>query len=40
MYILKKEKLRLEVIHLHYNVLVTRHRRRWKIIELVTRNHW
>ena len=40
MYILKNEKLRLEVIQLHYNVLVTRHGRRWKIIELVTRNHW
>ena len=32
-YILKDEELRLEVIQLHYNVLVARYRSRWKIAE-------
>ena len=39
-YILKDEKLRTEIIQLHHNVLVVGYRRRWKTIELVTRNYW
>jgi len=39
-YIPKNEKLRIEIIQLHHNTLVARHRRRWKITELVTRKYW
>jgi len=39
-YIPKNEKLRLEVIQLYYNILVVEHEGRWKITELVIRNHW
>ena len=37
-YIPKDEKLRVEIIQLHYNMLVGGHRGQWKIVELVTRN--
>jgi len=39
-YVLKDEKLRAEVIQLHYNVLAAGHEGRWKTVELVTRNYW
>ena len=35
-----KNELRVEMIWLHHNVLTARHGRRWKMIELVTRNYW
>ena len=37
-YIPKDEELRAEVIQLDHDVLAAGHRRRWKIVELVTRN--
>ena len=39
-YILKNEELRAEIIWLYYNILVAEYKKRWKIIELVTRNDW
>ena len=39
-YMLKNEKLRIEIIWLHHNVLVVRHKKRWKTVELVTKNYW
>jgi len=39
-YVLKDEKLRVEVIWLYHDTLVERHRRQWKMTELVTRNFW
>ena len=39
-YILKDEELRVEIIWLHYDILVARHGGKWKMIELVTRNYW
>ena len=33
-------ELRGEVIQLYYDIPVGEHRRRWKTIELVTRNYW
>ena len=36
----KDEKLRIEIIWLHYNMLVAKHRERQKITELVIRNYW
>ena len=39
-YVVKGKKLRVEIIQLYYNVLVARHRRKQKIIELVIRNYW
>ena len=39
-YVLKDKKLRVEIIQLHHDVLVAEHERRWKTIELVTRNYW
>jgi len=38
-YILKDKELRLEVIWLHYNTPVARHKRRWKTMKLVIRNY-
>ena len=38
-YMLKDEELRVEVIWLHYDVLVAGHEGRWKITELVTRDY-
>ena len=37
---LKDEELREEVIWLHHDVLAAGHGRRWKTVELVTRNYW
>jgi len=37
-YVPKDEKLRTEIIRLHYNILVEEHRGQWKMVELVTRN--
>ena len=37
-YVSKDEKLRVEIIWLHYDMLVEGHREQWKTIELVTRN--
>jgi len=39
-YVLKNEKLRVEIIWLHHNILITGHRGKWKTTELVTRNYW
>jgi len=39
-YILKDEKLRIEIIQLYYNIPVAGHGERWKTTELVTRNNW
>jgi len=39
-YVLKYEILRVEIIWLHYDVLVAGHGGRWKMTELVTRNYW
>ena len=39
-YVLKDEELRIEIIQLHYNVLVIGYRRKQKTVELITRNYW
>ena len=39
-YMPKDEELRVEVIWLHHDILAAGHRRRWKTVELVTRNYW
>jgi len=39
-YIPKDEKLRVEVIRLHHDMLVGGHGGQWKMAELVTRNFW
>ena len=39
-YILRDRELRAEIIQLHHDVPVVRHRERWKMTELVTRNYW
>ena len=39
-YVPKDEELRAEVIWLHHDVLAAGHGRRWKTVELVTRNYW
>jgi len=39
-YVLKNEKLRVEIIWLHYDILIVGHRGQWKMVELVTRNYW
>ena len=38
-YILKNEELRAEIIWLYHDMLVAEHGRRWKTMELVTRNY-
>ena len=40
LYILKDKKLRVEIIWLYYDILATRYKERWKMIELVTRHYW
>ena len=40
MYVPRDEILQLEVIWLHHNILVAKHKEKWKIMELVTRNYW
>ena len=39
-YMPKDEKLRAEIIKLHYDILVEGHGEQWKTVELVTRNFW
>ena len=39
-YVSRNKKLRLEIIHLHYNMLISGYREQWKMVELVTRNYW
>ena len=39
-YVLRNEKLRLEIIYLHHDILIVRHKEQWKMVELVTRNYW
>ena len=39
-YVLKDEKLRVEIIQLHHDTLVAGHGGQWKTVELVTRNYW
>ena len=36
----KDKELRVEIIQLHYDMLVVGYGRKWKTTELVTRNHW
>ena len=38
-YVPKDEELRVEIIQLHYDVLVAEHKRKWKMMELVMRNY-
>ena len=38
-YVLKDEALRVEIIQLHHDTLVDRHRGKWKTTELVMRNY-
>ena len=38
-YIPKDNKLRLEIIQLHYDTLIEGHERQWKMAKLVTRNY-
>ena len=40
MYMLKNDKLRLEIIQLHHNTLIAGYGGQWKTVELVTRNYW
>jgi len=39
-YVPKDNKLRTEIIRLHYNMLVEGHEGQWKTVELVTHNFW
>jgi len=39
MYVLKNKELRLEIILLHHDIIIVKHKRQWKIVELVTRNY-
>jgi len=39
-YVPKDDKLRAEIIRLHYDTLVGGHGGQWKTVELVTRNFW
>ena len=39
-YVLKDEKLRVEIIRLHHDTPVAGHGGQWKTVELVTRNYW
>jgi len=39
-YVLRDEKLRLEIIWLYYDVPITEYGGQWKMVELVTRNYW
>jgi len=38
-YVLKDEKLKVEIIWLHHDTLIVGHGGQWKIVELVTRNY-
>ena len=39
-YVLKDEKLRVEIIQLHHDTPIAGHGGQWKMVELVTRNYW
>ena len=39
-YVLKDEKLRVEIIWLHHDMPIAKHGGQWKIVKLVTRNYW
>jgi len=39
-YVPKDDRLRAEIIRLHYNTPVEGHGGQWKIVELVTQNFW
>jgi len=39
-YVPKNEKLRVEIIRLHYDMPIGGHGWQWKTVELVTRNFW
>ena len=39
-YVPKDEKLRVEIIRLHYDIPIAGHGGQWKTVELVTRNYW
>jgi len=39
-YVSKDEKLRVEMIWLHYDTPVAKYGGKWKMTELVTRNYW
>ena len=39
-YVPKNEKLRAEIIRLHYDMPVGEHEGQWKTVELVTHNFW
>jgi len=39
-YVPKDEALRVEIIRLHYDMLMGEHRGQWKTAEMVTRNFW
>jgi len=39
-YVSKNDELRTEIIWLHHDVPVVGHGRKWKTVELVTRNYW
>jgi len=38
-YISKYEELRIEIIWLHYDILIAEHREKWKTIKLMMRNY-
>ena len=39
-YVPKDNKLRAEIIRLHYDMLVGDHKEQWKTVELVTCSFW
>jgi len=39
-YVPKDEKLRIEIIRLHYDIPIEGYEGQWKTVELVTRNFW
>ena len=39
-YMLKDEKLRVEIIRLHHDMPIAGYGGQWKTVELVTRNYW
>ena len=39
-YVPKDEKLRVEIIWLHHDMLIAGHGGQWKTVKLVTRNYW
>jgi len=39
-YVLKDEKLRVEIIWLYHDMLIVGHGGQWKTVELVIRDYW